>query len=42
MLIAFSWSIREVKATSPGPGVGNPEHDAIPEKIACKLQISLE
>jgi len=33
MLIYFSWSIWEVQATSPEPGFGITEHDAIPEKL---------
>jgi hypothetical protein len=33
MLIYFSWSIWEVQATSPEPGLGITEHDAIPEKF---------
>jgi hypothetical protein len=31
--MCFSWSIREVQATSPKPGLSITEHDAIPEKF---------
>jgi hypothetical protein len=31
--VCISWSIWEVQATSPEPGLGKPEHDAIPGKF---------
>jgi hypothetical protein len=34
MLIFISWSIWEVQATSPKPGFGLTEHDAIPGKFS--------
>jgi hypothetical protein len=34
----ISWSIREVQATSPWPGVSTTEHDAIPEKVDYLIQ----
>jgi len=37
MLIYFSWSMWEVQATSPEPGFGITEHDAIPEKFNPNL-----
>jgi hypothetical protein len=37
MLIHFSWSVWEVQATSPEPGLGITEHDAIPEELLLEL-----
>ena len=37
MLIIFSWSFWEVRATSPEPGLSITEHDAIPEKFGLNL-----